>query len=104
VEDFLFYVDQKTQGLHKELMEKIDVTQVDLQAVNVSIDTWARCLGGDRTETKDFHEATANVRNDLHKELNLMFQVKAQAVKAEIRISKERMEAKIEANSTVQRS
>lgn len=33
VEDFLAYVGQRTQGLLKELIEKIDETQVDLQAV-----------------------------------------------------------------------
>jgi uncharacterized membrane protein len=35
--------------------------------------------------------------SDLHEGLNLMFQVEAQTIKTEIRISQNRMEAKIEA-------
>jgi hypothetical protein len=31
VEDVLSYVDQKTQGLRKDLSEKIDETELDLQ-------------------------------------------------------------------------
>jgi hypothetical protein len=89
VKDVLFCVYKKTQGVHKELTEKIDVTQVDLQAVKASIYTWTGSLGGDIMDTKDFHEATSNTRNNLHEELDLMFQVKAQAIKAEIRISEE---------------
>jgi hypothetical protein len=51
---------------------------VDLQPVKTSIDTWTRSLEGDTTETKkDFHEAIANTRKDLHKELDLSFQVEA---------------------------
>jgi hypothetical protein len=46
-------------------MEKIDVTQMDLQAVEASIDTWIGSLGSDKMDTKDFHEATANRRNSL---------------------------------------
>jgi hypothetical protein len=40
VEHILSCVDQKTQGLHKELTKKTDKTQVDLQVVKMSIDTW----------------------------------------------------------------
>jgi hypothetical protein len=98
VEDVLLCVNQKTQGLRKEVTEKIDVTQVALQVAKTSIDTWTRSLKGDITDTKkDFHEATANTWNNLHEELNLMLHVKAQTVEAEIRISQERMEAKTEA-------
>jgi hypothetical protein len=40
VEDVLSCVDQKIQGLREERTKKIDKTQVDLQAVRMSIDTW----------------------------------------------------------------
>jgi hypothetical protein len=40
LEDILACVDQRTQGLCKELKEKIDEMQVDLQAVKTSIDMW----------------------------------------------------------------
>jgi hypothetical protein len=36
-EDVLSYVDQKTQGLCKELTEKTDETQVNLQAIRTSV-------------------------------------------------------------------
>jgi hypothetical protein len=36
VEDILSCVDLKTLGLHKEMTEKTDEKQVDLQAVNMS--------------------------------------------------------------------
>jgi hypothetical protein len=39
VEDVLSCVDQKKQGLRKELTEKIEETQVDLQAVKTSVDS-----------------------------------------------------------------
>jgi hypothetical protein len=38
-EDVLSCVDQKTQGPRRELTEKIDETQVDLQATRISVDT-----------------------------------------------------------------
>jgi hypothetical protein len=62
VEDVLSCVDQKTQGLHKELTEKFDETQVDLQAVKTSLVMW----------TKRLQETLADTRNDLHEELGLM--------------------------------
>jgi hypothetical protein len=40
VEDILSCLDQKTQGLYKELTKKTDETQVDLQVVKMSTDTW----------------------------------------------------------------
>jgi arginine decarboxylase-like protein len=40
VEDVLAYVDQRTQDLCKELNEKIDEMEVDLQATKTFIDTW----------------------------------------------------------------
>jgi hypothetical protein len=43
-EDVLLCVDQKTQGLCKELAEKIEDTQVDLQAVKVSLNTQMKSL------------------------------------------------------------
>jgi hypothetical protein len=47
-------------------------------------------------DIKDCHKAIANTRHDLREELSLMLQVKAQIMKAEIRVNQERMEAKIE--------
>jgi hypothetical protein len=44
VEDVLLCVDQETQSLRKELTEKTDETQVDLQAVKVSLDTLMKSL------------------------------------------------------------
>jgi hypothetical protein len=71
---------------------------VDLQAVKASISVWTWNLKGDIMDTKkNFDEAIVNMRNGLHRELNLMFQVEAKTMKAEIRTSQERMEAKIEA-------
>jgi hypothetical protein len=81
VEDDLSCVDQKKQGLHKELTEKIVETQVDLQAVKTSIDTWTGSLKGDITNRKkNFHKATANIRNGLHEELDIKFQVEARTI------------------------
>jgi hypothetical protein len=97
VKDVPSCVEQKMQGLRKELTEKIDETQVDLQTVKTSIDTWTRSLKGNIMDTnKDFHEDIVNARNNLHEELGLMFQVDTQTTKAEIRIDQERMEANIE--------
>jgi hypothetical protein len=42
VEDILSCVDQNTQGLHKELTEKIVETQVDLHPIRTSVDTGQR--------------------------------------------------------------
>jgi hypothetical protein len=47
VEDVLSCVDQKMQGLNKELTENIVETQVDLWAVKMSFDTWSGSLQGD---------------------------------------------------------
>jgi hypothetical protein len=82
VENSLACVNQRTQGLGKELNEKIDETQVDLQLVMTSIDTSTRRLKGEVTDTKDCHEVLANTRKDLHEELGLMLQVEAQKTKA----------------------
>jgi hypothetical protein len=58
--------------------------QVDLQAVKTSINMWTRSPKDNITNTKkDFHEDLGNMKNDLHKELSIMFQVKAQTIKAE---------------------
>jgi hypothetical protein len=96
VEDVLACVNQKTQGLYKELNKKIDEMQVDLQAVKTSNDTETGSLKDNITVTKkDLQEATANTRNDLQEALSLMFLVEAQTTKAEIRTNEERTEAKI---------
>jgi hypothetical protein len=87
VEYVLSCVDQKTQGLCKELTEKIDETQVDLQAVKTSLDTRA----------KSRKETLADTRNALHEELGLMVQVETQTTKTEIRMTQERMETEIAA-------
>jgi uncharacterized membrane-anchored protein YjiN (DUF445 family) len=62
VEDVLSCVDQKIQGLHKELTETIYETQVDLQAIRTSVDM----------QTESLLEAITNTREHLHKELGLM--------------------------------
>jgi hypothetical protein len=59
------------------------------------IDVWTRSLQGDVTDTRIFTRLE-NTRKNLHKELDLMFQVEAQTIKAEVMISEQRMEAKIE--------
>jgi actin-like ATPase involved in cell morphogenesis len=64
VENILLSVEQKLQGLCKELTGKIEETQVDLQAVNTSIDTWTRSLKGDITDVKDFHKSIENTMDD----------------------------------------
>jgi hypothetical protein len=67
VEDILVCVDQRTWGFCKARNEKIDEMQVDLQAVETSFDTRTGSLKDDITDTKkDFHEAIANTKNDLH--------------------------------------
>jgi translation elongation factor EF-G len=77
VEDVLSCVNQKTQGFHKELIEKIDETQVTLQAVKTPLDTQMNSL----------QETLADMRKTLHKELSLMLQVETQTTKAKIGIS-----------------
>jgi hypothetical protein len=78
VEDVLSCVNQKIQGLHKELTKKIVETQVDLHSVKTSIDMWTGSLKNNITDTKeDFYEAIVNTRNDLHEELILVLQVEA---------------------------
>jgi hypothetical protein len=52
VEDVLVCVDKRMQNFCMELNEKIDETQVDLQRVRISIDTWAGSLKDDITEAK----------------------------------------------------
>lgn len=42
VKDVVAYVNQRTQGLCKELNKKIDEMQLDLQAMRTSIDKWTR--------------------------------------------------------------
>jgi hypothetical protein len=58
---------------------------VDLQAVKASL--------GRRTQS--LQKTLADKRKDLHKDLDLMSQVEAQTMKAEIRMNQERMEAEI---------
>jgi hypothetical protein len=71
VEDFLSCVEGKTQVLCKELTEKIDGTQVDLQAIRTSVDT----------RTKSLLEIITDKREHLHEELSLMVQGEAQMTK-----------------------
>jgi hypothetical protein len=59
------------QGIHKELTEKIDETQVCLQAMRTSIDMQTKSLLGAITYT----------REHLYGELGLMIQGKAQMTK-----------------------
>jgi molecular chaperone GrpE (heat shock protein) len=86
MEDVLSYVDQKTQGLSKELIEKIDKIQVDLQAVKTSLNT----------RTKGFQEAITTTKADLITDLNL-FHIEAQATRTEAVAHQRNMEAKPEA-------
>jgi hypothetical protein len=71
MEDVLACVDQRMQGLHKELYKKTDEMQVDLQAGKTSFDM----------RMKDFLETTVDTTKDLHEELGLMTQVEIQATK-----------------------
>jgi predicted nucleic acid-binding Zn-ribbon protein len=72
VEDVLSCVDQKAQGLHKELSEKIDETQVDLQAIKTSIDM----------QTRTLPETITNTREHLHEELQVETQIMKALTKA----------------------
>jgi hypothetical protein len=65
VEEVLSCVDQETQGLRKELTENIDETQVDLQAIRISVDM----------RTKSLLETITDIREHFHGELGLMLQV-----------------------------
>jgi hypothetical protein len=59
-----------------------DETQVHLQAVKTSIDTWTGSPKRDIMDAKKgFHKAIVNTRNDLHDELGLMIQGEAQITK-----------------------
>lgn len=69
------------QCLCKELTEKFDEKQMDLQAAKMSLDT----------QTISPQETQGDMRNDLHDELGLMLQVKVEITKAEISIFQERM-------------
>jgi hypothetical protein len=86
MEDFLSCVDHKTQGLRKELIQRIDKTQVDLQAVKTSLNTW----------TKGFQQAITTTKVDLITELNL-FHTEAQATRTQALTHQCNMEAKTEA-------
>jgi 2-hydroxy-3-keto-5-methylthiopentenyl-1-phosphate phosphatase len=61
LEDAVSCVNQKTQGLHKELTEKIDETQVDLQAIRSSVDM----------RTKSLLETITDTQEHIHKELGV---------------------------------
>jgi arginine decarboxylase-like protein len=50
--DVLSYVNQKTQGLRKELTDKIDKTQVDSEAIRTSADTRKENLLESITDTR----------------------------------------------------
>jgi hypothetical protein len=85
VEDALSCVGRKTQGHRKELTEKIDETQVGLQAIRTSVDT----------RTKSIPETITDTREHLHQELSLMIQVKTQMTKTIIDARQRALEAKI---------
>jgi hypothetical protein len=63
LEDILSCVNQRSQGLCRELNEKMGEMQVDLQTVKMSLNTW----------TKNLQETLADTRKDLHEELGFMF-------------------------------
>jgi hypothetical protein len=67
VEDVLSCLHQKKQGLRKELTNKIDETQVDLQAIRTSVNT---C-------TKSLLETIIDIMEHLHEKLGLMIQEEA---------------------------
>jgi hypothetical protein len=84
----------KTQRLRKDLSEKIDETELDLQAVKTSVNMWTGILKDNITDRKkNFHKDVKNTRNDLYEELDLMFQVEVRAIKAELMIDQKIMEA-----------
>jgi hypothetical protein len=68
VEDVLSCVNQETQGFRKELTEKTDEKQVDLQDIRTSVDT----------RTKNLLETITDTRDHLHEELGLIIQDEAQ--------------------------
>jgi UTP-glucose-1-phosphate uridylyltransferase len=72
VEDIVVCVDQRTQGLCKDHNKRNNETLVDLKAVKTPLDK----------KMKSLQETLADMRNNLHKELDLMFQVKAKTTKA----------------------
>jgi hypothetical protein len=74
-----------TQGLRKEMTEKIDETKVDLQEVKISLDM----------RMKSLQKTLADTRKDFHEELGLMIQVEPQTTKSEIRIKQERWKPKL---------
>jgi hypothetical protein len=86
MEDVLSCVDQKMQGLFKELNEKVDETQLDLQAVKTSLDTWR----------KNHQESLADTRKDLHEELGLMFQVEVKTVKALLETTQQKFQSQLD--------
>jgi predicted component of viral defense system (DUF524 family) len=47
IEKVMMCVNHKTQNFHKELNERIEITQVELWSVEVSLDTQARKLQED---------------------------------------------------------
>jgi predicted phage tail protein len=86
MEDLPSCVDQKTQGLCKELTEKNDEKQVDLQTVKMSLDM----------RTKFLVESLVDMRKGLHEQLGLMFQVEAQTTKALIEANRPKFHSQLE--------
>jgi hypothetical protein len=74
VVDVLLCVYQKTRDLRKEVTEKTDKTQVDLQAIRTSADVW----------TKNLLEIITDTTEHLHEELGFMIQVEPQITKTVI--------------------
>jgi hypothetical protein len=85
MKEVLSCVDKKTLGLCKELTEKIDKTQVDLQAIRTVIDTW----------TKSLLDTITDTREHLHEELGLIIQGEAQMMKTLIDTTWRGLKAKI---------
>jgi hypothetical protein len=96
VEDVLLFVYQKTQGLRKELTEKTNEIQVGLQATEASIDTWTRSLEGDIMDIKKDFQRPWRIQGTASTKIWMpCFGLRQR--QAEIKISQERIEAKVQA-------
>jgi hypothetical protein len=85
LKDVLPCVDQKTQVLRKELTERIDENQVDLQTVRTSADT----------RTKNLLEITTDTRQNFHEKLGLIIQGETKMTKSLTDIMRRGIEAKM---------
>jgi ElaB/YqjD/DUF883 family membrane-anchored ribosome-binding protein len=85
VEEVLSRADQKKQGLRKEMTEKTDETQVDVQAARTYV----------YTRTKSLLERITDARENPHEVLGFMIQGEAQITKILIDTTRGGLEAKI---------